>query len=201
MNNIDNAAAHIWNAISAVADDIGNTIYTNIQNYIDMVSNVDLCRISGLKSMIKFEGVDYNLFDTIDFLPTEILQTMDIMSIDRKLLLSNPHFNSVFRNDLAESILSIAPSAQFVNEVSSDGNLSVDVTYISDEKFYDYLSTTYLVLLSGFLALEYNVTKYSDNDRYYAYPSLNDDKSFDVYRNDDSRQYKVKSEIDLTFNE
>ena len=201
VNNIDNAAAHIWNAISAVADDIGNTIYTNIQNYIDMVSNVDLCRISGLKSMIKFEGVDYNLFDTIDFLPTEILQTMDIMSIDRKLLLSNPHFNAVFRNDLAESILSIAPSAQFVNEVSSDGNLSVDVTYISDDKFYDYLSTTYLVLLSGFLALEYNVTKYSDNDRYYAYPSLNDDKSFDVYRNDDSRQYKVKSEIDLTFNE
>ena len=33
VNNIDNAAAHIWNAISAVADDIGNTIYTNIQNY------------------------------------------------------------------------------------------------------------------------------------------------------------------------
>ena len=135
VNNIDNAAAHIWNAISAVADDIGNTIYTNIQNYIDMVSNVDLCRISGLKSMIKFEGVDYNLFDTIDFLPTEILQTMDIMSIDRKLLLSNPHFNAVFRNDLAESILSIAPSAQFVNEVSSDGNLSVDVTYISVHLF------------------------------------------------------------------
>lgn len=40
--------SYIWKAISAVGDDVANTIYENVLNYIDNISNVDLCKVKAL---------------------------------------------------------------------------------------------------------------------------------------------------------
>lgn len=96
VNGDETPKSHIWNVIGAVGNDIGNTIYTNIQNYIDLASNIDTCKIVALRSMLNIEGCDYSIFNDIDLLPPEILDILDVMSIDRKILISHPRLNKTF---------------------------------------------------------------------------------------------------------
>ena len=44
----DTKDSYIWNALSAIGDKYAETIYENIINYLDNVSNVDLCKITAL---------------------------------------------------------------------------------------------------------------------------------------------------------
>ena len=42
------AKSYIWNAISAVADDVGETLYSNVLNYIENVADIDTCTTKAL---------------------------------------------------------------------------------------------------------------------------------------------------------
>lgn len=58
MKNGENSrGAYVWNVLSAIGDDIGNVLYSNIANYIDFVSNIDLCKTRALRSMLKQIGI------------------------------------------------------------------------------------------------------------------------------------------------
>ena len=56
---------YIWEALSAIGQDVGETLYSNVLNYIDNVCNIDVCKISALKSMLKAYGIRYTLFDNL----------------------------------------------------------------------------------------------------------------------------------------
>ena len=43
-----NQYAYLWNTLSAISEDYAETIYENVLNYIDNVSNVDLCKVKAL---------------------------------------------------------------------------------------------------------------------------------------------------------
>ena len=36
---------YLWRALSAVGDSTGKVLYENVKNYIDYVTNVDLCKV------------------------------------------------------------------------------------------------------------------------------------------------------------
>lgn len=92
----------IYTMLSAIADEIGQTVYDNVKNYIDRVSNVDTCKIKSLKSMLKLFGFSYTLFDQIEKFPQEILNLADILSIDKKYLLKTSLLDPEFFNELVE---------------------------------------------------------------------------------------------------
>jgi hypothetical protein len=48
----DDRSTYIWNALSAIANDLGEVTFSNIRNYIDEVSNVDTCKVKSLNSML-----------------------------------------------------------------------------------------------------------------------------------------------------
>ena len=56
-----------------------------------------------LKSYIKMIGVNYQLFDNIDSIPLEILNLLDILSINKKYLTSNQYFNNYFLDILSSN--------------------------------------------------------------------------------------------------
>lgn len=79
--------------------------------------------------------------------------------------------------------------------------LSVNTYQIDDDKYFGYIRDLYANVISGFLALEYNLTKANANDHYYIYPTLISSDSFDTYIIDDSRAFKLKNNIPVSFDE
>ena len=64
--------SYIWEALSAVSEDLGQTLYNNVKNYINNVANVDTCKVRALKSMMSILGSDYKVLDKISYYPIEI---------------------------------------------------------------------------------------------------------------------------------
>ena len=51
--------SYIWHALSAVANDVGEKLFTNVRDYIDNVTDVDVCKVRALASMMHMIGLDY----------------------------------------------------------------------------------------------------------------------------------------------
>lgn len=83
-NGEQNTKTYVWEALSAIGDDLGKVVYSNVLNYIDNVSNVETCRIQALDSMMKEIGIEYGVFDIVGRFPHGIVSLMDIFSIDMK---------------------------------------------------------------------------------------------------------------------
>ena len=166
----NNQNTYLYEALSAVGHDIGSVLYDNVLNYIDNISNVDTCKVTALRSMLKMFGFDYSLFDDIQVLPLEIRNLVDLLSINRNYLIENEYIKEDMRKTLTTP--NIFPSNINVEEYnepailndgeySQDENLSSDIrvysrTFIQDN-FDNYLQNVYYNLLNDFLNLEYNV--------------------------------------------
>ena len=53
------------------------------------MSDVDVCKVRSLKSMLKLFGFNYTIFDKFDSIPQELVDLIDILSINRKFLVKN----------------------------------------------------------------------------------------------------------------
>lgn len=115
----DNQKAHIWDCLSAIGDDLGEIIYANVVDYVDYVSNVDLCKVKSLRSMMKNLGFNYTIFDNMGEMPLEIINLMDVLSINKKYLLNSNYI----RQDLIDEFRNVGVA------VSSDVDISA---YYSD---------------------------------------------------------------------
>jgi hypothetical protein len=102
--------------------EVSETIYENILHYIENVSNVDTCKISSLKSMIKCIGLEYTIFDKVETIPLEIQKIMDILTINKRYLFKNNFLNETFKNDLYKNVV-----------INSDVDSDVECDTISDE--------------------------------------------------------------------
>lgn len=165
---IDSRKSYIWQAISAVGEDLGNTLFENVMNYIDNVSNVDVCRVKSLKSMMKMVDIDYQLIEKIDYYPLEIQKLIDILSINKKYLFNNRFIRHDFIETLsADQQLTLdlsgtyigdpnAPLSSRQEDYDSAEISSVYEHYLYDEgKFNGYLLSTYENFLLDMLNMRY----------------------------------------------
>ena len=80
------AESYLWNALSAIGDELGQIVYENVQDYVDNVANIDTCHIKPLVSMCKELGIDYSILN-VDEIPPEIIDLMNVLSINKAYLL------------------------------------------------------------------------------------------------------------------
>jgi len=170
--------AYLWNALSSIGNDYAQEIYQNVLNYIDNAANVDLCKVKALKSMADILGLKYQIFDNIEDIPLEILQTLDTLSINKRYLLNSKVFCSQFREELSNypgmmiednnNQLSTELCAEFIDpstgESKSLSNFNEVSTYIDfnnnnnvlEESYYgEFLVNVYQNLLNHFVYLPY----------------------------------------------
>lgn len=72
MNDDDDPKKFVWTSLSAIGNEFGKKIYENIRDYIDLVSNVDRCKVKVLQSMFNMYGERYNVIDNITKYPIEV---------------------------------------------------------------------------------------------------------------------------------
>lgn len=76
---------HVLN-IEDCEQPIFNIIYNNIKYYLDNVSNVDLCKVKALQSIISYYGVSYDVFNYLKDMPIELYNMLNLFSINRYYL-------------------------------------------------------------------------------------------------------------------
>lgn len=143
-SGIHSNQSYIWEALSAISQNLGQELYSNVIHYIDNVSNVDVCRIKSLRSMLQLVGVNYLMLDKIQFYPLEIQHLIDIFSINKKYLLNNDFIKQSFIDDLLLSNV-IQLSNDIDDAAISAGNISssIDRYAYDNNVFNNYLSSTF----------------------------------------------------------
>jgi len=170
---------YIWAAISAIGGNYAETIYENVLNYIDNVSNVDLCKVKNLQSMIKILGIDYNVINDVEAMPVELVNLIDILSINKHYLVDNKAFADAFISRVSDAAPTVPSSdigtfaSSFIQEISAYDN---GKCFISAD-FYSTLSTDvsskYDPVTGDLIDAEEvqrdykEVSSYLDNDKYY----------------------------------
>lgn len=146
LDGNNNETTFIWNALSAIGQDVSETIYENILNYINNVSNIDTCNVKALKSMCQVLGVsNYGILQNLNNIPNEVLQLIDIFSINKKYLETLNFSNTKFYKDLVlssnetnepikESLLSSMMHADLSIELGED-NCPKNYKIIDGKKF------------------------------------------------------------------
>ena len=81
-----NERSYIFSALSAIGQEFGERLYSDVIHYVDNVANVDTCKIKALKSMMYFLGIEYKVISNLDLFPVELLDLMDVLSLNPKFL-------------------------------------------------------------------------------------------------------------------
>ena len=57
-------------------------------NFIDNVSNVELCKTHDLASLASMTGIKYTVFQNISLFPQDVIKLLDVLSMKREHLLN-----------------------------------------------------------------------------------------------------------------
>ena len=148
-------------------------------NYIDNVSNVDLCKVKNLQSMIKILGIDYNIINDVEAMPIELVNLIDILSINKHYLTDNKCFREAFMSRVS-SVVPAMPSedagtfaSSFMSELSAfdEGKCFVSADFYSTLSSdigpkYDAFSGE--VIEAKEVQKSFGeVSAYLDNEKYY----------------------------------
>jgi len=212
--------AYIWRVLSAVGDDTGRVLYENIKNYIDYVTNIDLCHIQALRSMVKMYGLKYCVFDRLDMLPVEILDLLNIFSINKKYVIHGNKILDEYRDRLSsEGVQAIYDYSLPGDEppVSADVLSSVlDYAPPNNGKYYDFVVDSFFGVISGFLQMPYEeggkpIYQYDGDDgiydeftqarRQYTHLFEKDSGSETERKEYERRQFKQLNGVPLQFDE
>lgn len=180
QNNQRNQYSYIWNVLSAIGDDYAETIYENVLNYIDNVSNVDLCKIRALQSMIQIVGIKYDVLASFDRIPIEIANLMDILSINKSYLLQSDKFNQTFIDQLSsfgciKHVVETNINA-LSNNMLSTSTAQLYPEYIDSEKYEEFLYTIYYIILRNYVYLQYaDAENNLPSDKQYIYQYIQHD--------------------------
>jgi len=141
---------YVWEVLSAIGDDVGSVIYENVLNYIDDVSNVDLCKVKSLRSMLGSFGIEYSVLNNIDLVPLEILNVVDVMSINKKYLLNESVINSNLIDLIKDENEGIYTKGSDLSSLPEEmSGISEIAGYIDDDKYRGFLSSIYTNLIDG----------------------------------------------------
>lgn len=221
INGINTADAYIWKCISAIGENLGEVVYSNIRNYIDFVSNVETCKVRSLRSMMKMLGFDYTVFDDIDRMPIEIVNLMNVMSISKNRLLDNETLQPALMADLSAAGAFLDSSSQ-LSDLSGCEDLSVgeyeDLSgyalrslSVDDNAYFKYVAGLYRTVLSDFMYMEFNVLSspeeyISDRDHFYVYRAVAQEDTQKKLLNestydDEVRMFKRQTGIPVEFDQ
>lgn len=190
---------YVWEVLSAIGDDVGQVIYENVLNYVDDVSNVDLCKIKPLRSMLSSFGIDYSVLNNIDLVPIEVMNLIDVLSINKKYLLNE----KVLDSRLVEEIRKEAylDKSSELSGLSGDSGISSVAGYVDDEKYQNFISSLYYNLIDGIVN-----TKYGSFVKYPIYATYGKNLVQDEFvesdiTNDEAYQLRIRSNIESSFDE
>lgn len=199
INNRETADSYSWTCLSAIGDEIGKTVYENVVNYVDFVSNVDICKIQSLRSMMKNFGFDYTMFDDIEKVPVEIYDLMNIFSVNPKYLFDNKTFKSEYLSAAYGNFMfgEVVDSPDKLSAyLSSYEGVKLDERTIDDGKFFQFICGTYERVLSDFICLKVNS---SGGD--FIYNHLETGLQDELDAEEEFRKLKVQHDIPLQFDE
>ena len=218
-DGINTNEAFIWKILSCIGNHVGNVVYSNVLGYIDNVCNVDLCKVKALKSILSSFGLKYSVVDSIDTIPLEIQNIIDVMSINKKYLLSAGIVSDKLFNELSCAKYSISNlnnlsgvvsdqeltklsntfntvASNFSEEIS--GNIRINET-IDDTIYEQFLSTIYKNLITSIIEMpyvessDYDISKISQADSYKFDPIY---KSYGSVINNTAEKETIVSEKD-----
>jgi len=116
-----NDKTYFWEALSAVGDELGETLYENVLNYVNNAANINTCKLRALTSIAKVLGVtEFAILKNLNTVPPEILNLMDIFSINKAYLLNINNFNTDFVKDLISECLNEETLSGSQERISSD---------------------------------------------------------------------------------
>lgn len=147
--------SYIWQALSAASQSLGEEVYSNVLHYIDNVSNVDVCKVKSLMSMMKIVGIDYLVLDKISHYPIEIQKLIDILSINKRYLLDNAFIKQSFIDSLsADGVIQLSNVS--LSDAVEAHNISSSLNrYVYDSTVFDnYLSSVFYDFLYGMLDMD-----------------------------------------------
>lgn len=186
-----------------------------------------MCKVQSLRSMIKMYGLEYKVFDRLDLLPAEILDLVNIFSINKRYAIYGSKVLSQYRETLSaagaitdfyrnvNAYADEIPSARIVSSV-------MDYKYPIGGKYYDFVKDSFGEVLSGFLMLpyekggepiyrqrgEYGIyddPNYIDKKRQKYTDAVSKPDPFDLENSIDTpygrRQFKILNGISLQFDE
>lgn len=156
---VDTKRSFIWKALSAVGTDLGQVFYENVLNYVDNVSNVDLCRVKALMSMMRMLDIDYQVIEKINYYPIEIQSLIDILSINKKYLFNNKFIKQDFIEALSADGCIVEDPEGCTRPLSNDGEVSSAIEHYlyQDGQFNNYLSSVYNNFIYDMLDLDFEV--------------------------------------------
>ena len=171
----------VWEALSSMGEELADTIYENVLNYIDNVANIDTCKVKALFSMCEVMGVANNgLLTMIDHMPDEVLRLLDLFSINQSyatkwnvnsqqltgklkdLALQDSEFSALVANTSAmavgnEGTPGVVSSKTLLSSMSFGYNVPANV-------YQRFLSAAFLDCLSSNLYNKYDGTSLSPSE-------------------------------------
>jgi hypothetical protein len=111
--------------------------------------------------MIKIYGLNYKIFNNLDIFPNEVLDLINIFSINKKYVLYGNTLLDKYRDYLSsEGINAIYNYDEINNEdISISANIInsvIDYKYPVGGKYYDFVVNSFTNVLSNFLNLSYD---------------------------------------------
>ena len=101
-NGFDTRDGFIYKVLSAAGNDVADTLYLNIKKYIDLVADVNLCKLTGLRSMLNMLGFKQTIYDNLGSLPIGIRNLIDLLSINRKYLIKKGMLRKQLFDDMMQ---------------------------------------------------------------------------------------------------
>lgn len=151
-----NKYSFVWEALSVIGQEVGDTVYENVLNYIDIASNIDLCKVRSLQSISKCVGTDFSVLHGLENFPQEITEMIDILSINRKYIMQTNFLCEKLIQDIAGKAYEPIPDEK---RIEIQDRFSMDVKtpgYITEEKYNEYLSGLYYDFMYEMVNLPYN---------------------------------------------
>lgn len=216
-SDYDTATTNVWRTLSAIGQELGSQFNERIVNFIDNVSNVELCKTHNLDSLANMTGIKYTVFQNISLFPQDIIKLLDVLSMKREYLLAAEKMNSALTKHLSAIVLDSDDEAKICcqeinderkrilvasSDMSSIWQPEVSATsYIDDEKLDATVSSMYRQLM-----LDKVTQTYNDYARTLIYKNLSSSillSGFSIPNAyaDDIKNLKIQNNVPLAFNE
>lgn len=172
-HNTISEKSYIWYALSAIGEDIADVLYSNILNYINNIGNVNVCKVKALQSMAQMLGYDnYNFLSDIDRVPIDVLELIDIFSINRGYLTDPTIFSitsqALYHIHKLTVNVDETPNYNAINSAELSAFNLKFATVLDSDAFDQYVENVFYDVLHSHVYAKYN----SDTDNYiYSYPN------------------------------
>ena len=141
-----NSFTSMWNAVSSGAEDVGNTFYKTIRNYIDDIGNIDTCGIDALKNYANITGLKSDYLELNISFPIEIKNLVEIFSVNPAYLYNKTTDGSKDTLVLTNSILHYSTVEKFLSALKDKDEyeeLVNNVFYNTIVEFLNLKTTTF----------------------------------------------------------